>query len=453
MKLASTFLLACLVACSSAGGDDNGGNVCGDNVQASAEQCDDGNTVSGDGCSATCRDEFGGMCGNMAVDTGETCDDGNTTDGDGCSSTCQDEGGTGAGTCAAPYTLTLTASGTDFEGTATGDTSGSTDQVTTAVCDEIDSGAGKDHVWEITIGQTSDLYILIDENVTMFDSVIRVMSSPCDASSEVPEFTGADGCADGEGASEFLGYTDIPAGTYYILVDGFEAADGGMYKLDVLVTAPKCMDGTLDPLEFCDDGNTTNGDGCSGCEVDDGYTCDFASPSVCTMDTASETPAPGDLVINEFMAADGPTEDTNCDSSTTGTADEFIEIYNASSKMLDLGGVTIADSVVDRHVFGAMKLPAGQAVVVWNAGTPMCTGVTMFDVASSGQLGLNDGGDTISLKLNGADLATVTYGAVTIGTSKNLSPDLTGTAYVDHTAVSGAVGKYTPGKKANGTAF
>lgn len=29
------------------------------------------------------------VCGNSIVETGETCDDGNTVSGDGCSSTCQ----------------------------------------------------------------------------------------------------------------------------------------------------------------------------------------------------------------------------------------------------------------------------------------------------------------------------------------------------------------------------
>ncbi|MRI91599.1 DUF4215 domain-containing protein [Aggregicoccus sp. 17bor-14] len=52
------------------------------------EVCDDGNTVSGDGCSADCRSlEY---CGNGVVDRtrGEVCDDGNTQSGDGCSSDC-----------------------------------------------------------------------------------------------------------------------------------------------------------------------------------------------------------------------------------------------------------------------------------------------------------------------------------------------------------------------------
>jgi len=64
--------------------------VCGDNDVGLGEQCDDGNTASGDGCSATCQREA--ICGNSTLDAGEQCDDGNTANADGCSSTCQLEG-------------------------------------------------------------------------------------------------------------------------------------------------------------------------------------------------------------------------------------------------------------------------------------------------------------------------------------------------------------------------
>lgn len=54
------------------------------------EECDDGNNVSGDGCSAGCVDEDGApTCGNGILETGEGCDDGNTVAGDACSATCQ----------------------------------------------------------------------------------------------------------------------------------------------------------------------------------------------------------------------------------------------------------------------------------------------------------------------------------------------------------------------------
>ena len=64
---------------------------CGNGTVDAGEQCDDGNTASGDGCSATCQTEGAPACGDGTVDSGEQCDDGNTADGDGCSATCQNE--------------------------------------------------------------------------------------------------------------------------------------------------------------------------------------------------------------------------------------------------------------------------------------------------------------------------------------------------------------------------
>ncbi len=81
----------------------------GQNAPPSAtEQCDDGNSADGDGCSSqcvnecdedsdcgggTCDEEAGtcSLCGNSTVDAGEACDDGNMKVDDGCSDTCQEE--------------------------------------------------------------------------------------------------------------------------------------------------------------------------------------------------------------------------------------------------------------------------------------------------------------------------------------------------------------------------
>jgi cysteine-rich repeat protein len=98
---------------------------CGNGVIGSGETCDDGNAVGGDGCSATCTVETGYACtgtpsvcaltcGNGVVGTGETCDDGNVVSGDGCSATCAAEPG---------YTCTGTPSVCTFtcgNGTVTG---------------------------------------------------------------------------------------------------------------------------------------------------------------------------------------------------------------------------------------------------------------------------------------------------------------------------------------------
>lgn len=64
--------------------------TCGDDHvdPENGEECDDGNTIDGDGCSSTCQWE---VCGNKVTDPNEFCDDGNFIDGDGCSSFCSDE--------------------------------------------------------------------------------------------------------------------------------------------------------------------------------------------------------------------------------------------------------------------------------------------------------------------------------------------------------------------------
>ena len=101
---------------------------CGNSVFDTAEQCDDGNVLSGDGCSATCLVEANWgcslpvlgtpsvclpdlICGNSYLQSPEACDDGGTVDGDGCSSVCQVEDGwacsrTGLVSQASPDTCT-----------------------------------------------------------------------------------------------------------------------------------------------------------------------------------------------------------------------------------------------------------------------------------------------------------------------------------------------------------
>jgi cysteine-rich repeat protein len=76
--------------------------TCGDYILEVGEQCDDGNTNSGDGCSSSCQIEVCFVCpnpgapcidycrcGNGVLDPFEACDDGNTVGGDGCSADCQ----------------------------------------------------------------------------------------------------------------------------------------------------------------------------------------------------------------------------------------------------------------------------------------------------------------------------------------------------------------------------
>jgi fibro-slime domain-containing protein len=76
---------------------------CGDGLAVFPEQCDDGNRTSGDGCSDGCKIEIGWKCdgspsvcshttcGDNKIEGAEGCDDGNSMPFDGCSSDCQNE--------------------------------------------------------------------------------------------------------------------------------------------------------------------------------------------------------------------------------------------------------------------------------------------------------------------------------------------------------------------------
>lgn len=61
---------------------------CGDGfVWAGHEQCDDANFIPGDGCEADCE-ATPPMCGNGLIESGEECDDMNLDENDGCESIC-----------------------------------------------------------------------------------------------------------------------------------------------------------------------------------------------------------------------------------------------------------------------------------------------------------------------------------------------------------------------------
>ena len=65
--------------------------ICGNGIVEVGEECDaafNNSDFAPDSCRASCQNPH---CGDAVQDSGEQCDDGNTTDGDGCSATCQTE--------------------------------------------------------------------------------------------------------------------------------------------------------------------------------------------------------------------------------------------------------------------------------------------------------------------------------------------------------------------------
>ncbi|MBN2804574.1 MAG: DUF4215 domain-containing protein [Deltaproteobacteria bacterium] len=85
---------------------------CGDGNVVFPELCDDGNLDKGDGCSDLCKVEIGykcdagqpslcteTVCGDSKMEGAESCDDGNAIPFDGCSALCQKEPDCSTGAC------------------------------------------------------------------------------------------------------------------------------------------------------------------------------------------------------------------------------------------------------------------------------------------------------------------------------------------------------------------
>jgi YVTN family beta-propeller protein/cysteine-rich repeat protein len=211
--------------------------TCGNGRSDPGEECDDGNTTGGDGCSATCQRE---ICGNGRPDPREECDDGNTTAGDGCSPTCRHEGcGNGDREAGEECDDGNTTGGDGCSATCRREVCGNGRPDPGEECDDGNSTAGD--------GCSATCRREICGNGR------RDAGEECDDGNT----TAGDGCSPGclrEGCGN--GRSD----------PGEECDDGNTSAGDGCSAACQreiCGNGRRDAGEECDDGNTSAGDGCS----------------------------------------------------------------------------------------------------------------------------------------------------------------------------------------------
>jgi uncharacterized protein (TIGR03437 family) len=186
------------------------------------------------------------------------------------------------------------------------------------------------------------------------------------------------------------------------------------------------------------------------------------------------------LVINEIYADVSPDDpataavegDANRDGVRSSVDDEFVELLNYSREALDISGLSVADATARRYTFPAHTiLAAGGALVLFGGGAPPHNdpafgGANLFTAAS---LGLNDAGDTVSLKLS-LNSVEITITSQSYGTaapnsppapadqsltrSPDAAPGSTGGDFNPHTLAPGAATRaYSPGTRADGTPF
>jgi len=219
------------------------------------------------------------VCGDGTLNAGEQCDDGNTADGDGCSSLCKLEA-TGetepndtCATASSPITL---------------DDTGATKLMSGAI-----SPAADADWWAFTILSFADVkFETFDQNgpstCATIDTVMQLYASNCTTMLGSDDDDGVGFCSKIDPTGDAFSRHLAP-GTYYLNVKALSSSSTFPYTLQATLTAmcgngikegseecdggpicaadctliPVCGDGVKSAAEQCDDGNTIDGDGCS----------------------------------------------------------------------------------------------------------------------------------------------------------------------------------------------
>ncbi|HJL15422.1 MAG TPA: DUF4215 domain-containing protein [Sandaracinaceae bacterium LLY-WYZ-13_1] len=289
--------------------------VCGDGTIAGGEECDDGGTSPGDGCSDTCTVEPDYVCtgepstceiacgnGTIESDLGEECDDGGTSPGDGCSDTCTVEPGYGCS--GEPSTCTMLEANADCAGAIA---LGANDSVTSGDValggprpSGTDCGFGSGPVlwYEVTVPAMSETTFSADPTGGT-DLTLHVLDS-CGASACLEYEDG------GNPETTTLTNSTGSAVVYYVAVGAYFSSGSG--TVNVTTSTPVCGDGAVEGTEECDDGDTSSGDGCSDiCLVESGFSCS-GEPSTC-VSAAANAECSGATVLGSSGSVTG--EDTS----------------------------------------------------------------------------------------------------------------------------------------------
>ena len=277
-------------------------------------------------------------CGNSIVEqtTAEGCDDGNTVDGDGCDATCAPELGydcsVASPSVCKPWTHLGDFAGGDTIPDTTGGLIASGDSVGYSITFTEDVRVSG------TLSSTStgdiDFYVVDADGNVVFDST-----------------------ADGD---ETWADETLPAGTYYLVIHAWAGGDDvDGWLLTLSTSAIVCGDAVVDATEGCDDGNAVDADGCTACVVDAGYNC-TGSPSVCGLAVPGDScgaptvvdPSTGLTLTGTDFNADFSDQQyfdgTGClSTSTSGTPEEAVfSVALTTGQIVNLSQHTTSDFVL-----------------------------------------------------------------------------------------------------------
>jgi len=225
------------------------------------------------------------------------------------------------------------------------------------------------------------------------------------------------------------------------------------------------------PLDTDGDGVPDESDNCplhdnpgqEDCDLDgEGDVCELANGTQVDLN-GNGTPDECEfgLVINEILydPAPAPNGDANGDGVNDTTQDEFVEIVNISGAAMDLSNWSLSDVTGVRHVFPVGTVVENDcSVVIFSGGVPTGGfGGSVVQVASTGALGLNNTGDTVTLADDSSfPIAVYTFsGSEATDESITRAPDGSGPIpLVAHSTAPGSAGaRFSPGVRVDGTDF
>lgn len=308
---------------------------CGDFQVCPPETCDDGNTVSSDGCSSNCLSNE--TCGNGVMDTNkaEACDDGNVNGGDGCRGDCLGLEACGDGLYD-PLAGEL-CDNTSPQGLDAGCIAGFPNCDALCLCQAHKCGDGVLGPGETcddgdndncTIGCNSDCTRILDPVPVCGNSILEC-GEICDDGNTVD----CDGCRADCSAVEF------GCGDGFLC--GAEVCDDGN-----TVSADGCRDDCrsdetcgnllldLDAGEACDDGDTVFCSGVCNENCSDFYTDVCGDAAVTTCELCEDTD-PANASVDSGCNAGAP----NCNNCNACSADVCGDGITGPSEGCDYGGI------------------------------------------------------------------------------------------------------------------
>ena len=298
------------------------------------------------------------ICGDGIKDLGEQCDDGNTAVGDGCSATCQIE-----------VVTEIEPNNTPAEAFTNG-----AFPVNQLWAGAVTPVADNDY-YLVHLNSTADLRIETFDgngppNCVTNDTVIYLYAANGTTQLATDDDSGVNSCSL-INSTVSVGARHLLPGDYYVrvqrysnsitipaydvlitynalcgnsILEGFEECDGGASCNVNCNVIAICGDGLIKAPETCDDGNLSSGDGCSAaCGTESGFIC-VGAPSVCSGSEANCN----DGVDNDN---DGQMDcaDTECAAACamlTCPAGQSLYAYNRTALNLTiLDNLTVNDSI------------------------------------------------------------------------------------------------------------